>query len=662
MKLGSFSKIFLSILFVFCVLIAEVSPVYGAVTAQDNGVLISGVSTPEIGRFYGEGKYGFEKISVNPEGWDQMLIFRVVNAITLGILKVGELVLWMGGILFDFAIKATVAEIGSKNSFVKQIIDTSVTGLWQIFRDFGNLIIIFSLLYLAIKTIIQGEGFADKRVLGGILLGALLINFSLFFVKLTFDVSNITALSIYDSIGKTEQSTDQQGLSLSSRIVQNFRYDKVYVDAFNEAESAGKDFFDRMSKQVSYAVFGFCILFLTGCILLAACGFLLIRLLTFLLLMITAPIGFVGKFIPFIKSQTSTWWDQLWKQVISLPVFLLMLYIAFLFIQKNLGSIPAIPWGAIFTGNTAEIVKAWNDIAQGLFSFILSLALLVVAIIIPGKIGGAGASMITAGTGRVGGFIGRRTLGYAGRKIANTKALQKLAPNSGMARTALRVGDKLQKSSFDMRNIKVGGKTVGSRLGMGELRGPATTGLKGIDEAKAKKLKDRYDSDMELVGKEYEEKAIIENKKKEDDKKAKRQVRINEQETKVAEAKRNFEKMEARMKRGERGIKIEELDGLEASYKAEEAKLAEIKKETTTLEKGEFVTKAALYSQMLESQRKNAWGRIKMAFTLGSSSRGSSGAQGMINKEIGPDERLINFLIKEAKKQAEASKKGAETG
>ena len=70
---------------------------------------------------------------------------------------------------------------------------------YKIILNVANMIFIFLLLYIAIKTIL-GDGGDMKKLLTNIIVVALMINFSLFMTKVIIDASNIVAMGFYNAI------------------------------------------------------------------------------------------------------------------------------------------------------------------------------------------------------------------------------------------------------------------------------------------------------------------------------------------------------------------------------------------------------------------------------------------------------------------------------
>jgi hypothetical protein len=445
--------------------------------------------------------------NIDPSGPFQAALFVFVSGIARAVLLLGKIFTTIGGFIFDTALNLTVLEIGNKASAINKIFFTSVDTLWKIFRDFGNLIIIFSLLFLAIKTIVNGDGFADKKILGGVLLAAIFINFSLFFTKLVFDISNIATYSIMQSTGSAQKNSANQGQggSITANIANTFSFEKIDGQIYSSLNSEnGATLVTRISALVTHSIFGMLLMIIIGCIFVAAALFLIIRFLIFLLLMITAPIGFIGKFIPAISGLTNKWWDELWKQSIAFPAFALMLYVALLFIEssRTLKGAGNINWYGLFTFDAQTYSTGVAQLFENLFIFVISVALLIAAIIIPGMIGGVGSKMIATGTAKVGAFTGRRMIDTGrgirgGYRLANDKeARGKMRENiknfkdkskedklkfvgekakgmtqgakGFMSRRAIDAKEALKDKTFDFRNISIAGRTIGERYGIGK--------------------------------------------------------------------------------------------------------------------------------------------------------------------------------------------------
>ncbi|MBP6974505.1 MAG: hypothetical protein KBB54_01010, partial [Candidatus Pacebacteria bacterium] len=125
--------------------------------------------------------------------------------VSFTILQVASWVLWVAAILFNKTLGYTLNMAG----FIKDIPIVAVG--WTTFRDVTNLMFVFIILYIAINTIIGNEGYGIKKLLGKVIVGAMLINFSLFFTQIAIDASNIFALQFYNKI-----TVSAQGQNISS--------------------------------------------------------------------------------------------------------------------------------------------------------------------------------------------------------------------------------------------------------------------------------------------------------------------------------------------------------------------------------------------------------------------------------------------------------------
>jgi hypothetical protein len=105
---------------------------------------------------------------------------------------------YQSGRLFDFFMAYSLdsnSYTGGNGDFVNQG--------WAVIRDIANVLFIFTLLYIAITHILQAGTSGTKKLLTGLIVAALLINFSLFFSKIIIDGGNILARVFYNNIEVT---------------------------------------------------------------------------------------------------------------------------------------------------------------------------------------------------------------------------------------------------------------------------------------------------------------------------------------------------------------------------------------------------------------------------------------------------------------------------
>ena len=88
---------------------------------------------------------------------------------------------WASGLLLNLAITKYVVGFGAV--FESSGLGYSVNTLWATVRDIFNLTFIFGLVYIGFKMIFNSGDSNAKRMLGSLILAALLVNFSLFITK-----------------------------------------------------------------------------------------------------------------------------------------------------------------------------------------------------------------------------------------------------------------------------------------------------------------------------------------------------------------------------------------------------------------------------------------------------------------------------------------------
>ena len=128
-------------------------------------------------------------------------------------LQLGAYIAWFGGLILETAIDMLVINMDTligKTTDVGKVINIS----WTVIRDFCNLAFIFGFVWIGIKTIIDYDSGTTKKFLASLIIGALLINFSLFITRVVVDVSNVMSESFFLLL---RHPWDDKDLSVSSK-------------------------------------------------------------------------------------------------------------------------------------------------------------------------------------------------------------------------------------------------------------------------------------------------------------------------------------------------------------------------------------------------------------------------------------------------------------
>lgn len=266
--------------------------------------------------------------------------FRIIDCVAdLGTVLQGMVgvVLSMSATLLSFSLNMTI--------HIKEIYEKTpaIESTWLLIRNLSSMFIIFMLMYASIKTILGVDEGGLKKLVGNVVIAGLLINFSLFGTKALIDASNLVSLQFYRAIapeyvgnggiGTIDSAFNKGGLA--NVLLQSLKIQKIYNPAtagLSNLKNQGSIFF-----AIVIATYGGIILMIFAIIsFLAAAIAFAIRTALLLLLMAFSPIYFVGMIFPEIKSDLSDRWKKnLVNQLLFMPVYLLLLYIALRFISDT---------------------------------------------------------------------------------------------------------------------------------------------------------------------------------------------------------------------------------------------------------------------------------------------------------------------------------------
>jgi len=374
-----------------------------------------------------------------------------------------------------------------------------IENAWKVVRDLLNIAFIFVILWIAIKTILQlGD---DRKLLGSIIISALLINFSLFFTKVIIDTSNVMALQFYTGI----TGGNAPGTGLSDQFMERIKLSTVFG---NPGTTTGLDF----TSILAISVFGSIFILITAVVFFLAALMILARSVILIFLMVVSPIGFVGAWIPKLGEYAGKWWSNLINQSLVAPVFMLFVWMI-LKMTENSGLNNLV--GGNFTTATASFSSAIAGTGGSvgiIFYFALFITLIITALKITtglsGEIGGTATGWGKKALGAaVGGglgalaFGGRQVLGSRFARLAESEGMQSWAKSSRVGMLALRATEGVAKSNFDLRNMP----------GAGEIGKTLKTAGVGLDLGKAQT--GGYRSDVERWAKAREaDKKLFEKK------------------------------------------------------------------------------------------------------------------------------------------------------
>lgn len=437
-----------------------------------------------------EGLIKNNTVTKNTGGWEQ----TIGNAI----LQIAAYITYFGGSILEIAIEKLVFGMGT---LLKDGIGNSIDSIWTIIRDISNLAFIFGFIYVGIRTIINPDSADTKRFLAQIIIGALLINFSLFFTKIVIDFSNYSAVQIYNTMINNPDG------NISYAFAQKLGVTGLYAppstpDRLAAVTGAG---------HLWFYVMGAIMLVVAGFVLAAGGILLIVRFVALIFIMMFSPILFAATIFP----QTEEYATDLWAKLISYsffaPVYLLLLIASLKVLE---GATNALGIGA--TATVAEgILSGKSDSYGVILNFVIVIMFLIFSLQVAQKMGVKGGEMavsagknlrqrgqraLGASTAGLAAGVGRASIGKISNRISEKEGLKDVAAQKGvrgfMARQALKGSRAVGDASFDARNVAGVGKT----LGIGEGRkGGYTTVKKEVQEKEEKFAKSLGEIDEEDV-------------------------------------------------------------------------------------------------------------------------------------------------------------------
>lgn len=331
------------------------------------------------------------------------LIFDILTAVATYILQWAQ-------VFFNYVIKVSIVDF---KSLIDGGSDGNIRGnglavdiLWRIFRDLGNLTLIFMLLYIAGATILQITSVNTRQAVTSIIVVALLINFSAVFTRIAIDASNVMALVFYDRF----QQEGQTEPNIAGEFVKSARVGELLgTPAPNPPGS------EPILGQVAKGIGTLILILVTAWVLIMSAGFFLVRTVALILLIISSPLAAVGYAIPAIKKQvTDKWLSELKKQLTFAPLYMMLLYMT------------------ITLARGAREVTFANEanaaIGHTIIYIILIMMMLMCLKIARDSAGGVASTQISTwgglAAGYVGGIAGRNSVGRVADKLSKSSGVQ----------------------------------------------------------------------------------------------------------------------------------------------------------------------------------------------------------------------------------------------
>ncbi len=343
---------------------------------------------------------------------------------------------------------------------------TVIYSAWQILRNLGNIFFILSIVAIGVATVFRISGYAVKDLLVKLIVGAILINFSLTIAQ--------AILGIADTV-------TNQFLGPNTGAIRAIVNPLVTTDIWANVTANAGDF----SSSIQ-GVFSFWLSFAAFIAFLGVAFLLFFRLIMLWILLMLSPLPYIAMVLPVTRKMSKTWWSKFIQWAFNAPIVAFMLNLTATITVANSNIIQKL--ASVQTGNSSQVttfmfavagqaipiafmfmtVRAGTLVGKGAAGFIdKAIDKGAKAAFIPAALTGAAIGSAAAGAGK---FAKGITYDKAKEglvrnvKLGQAKLAQKVAPKEGSSgfsafarRRALDVvtGGALSKEFKDKKESKV---------------------------------------------------------------------------------------------------------------------------------------------------------------------------------------------------------------
>lgn len=199
---------------------------------------------------------------------------------------------------------------------------------WEVFRNLSNIIFILAIIATGLATVFRVGGWQAKDILVKLIMGAILINFSLVIAQ--------SVLGVADTIQNQFLPADTGAIRLLGKklIVDGTRQTWDNIATAVSADPAVQNIFGTFGESVRILS-----AMITGIVafiaFVAIAIFLGIRIVFLWLLLMTSPLPYVAMVLPVTRNISSRWWSNFIKYAFMTPAMAFMLNLSALIANRQ---------------------------------------------------------------------------------------------------------------------------------------------------------------------------------------------------------------------------------------------------------------------------------------------------------------------------------------
>jgi hypothetical protein len=336
--------------------------------------------------------------------------------------------------------------------------------VWGIVRDLSSMVLIFFILYAAIKMILEAEEANYAQLLKSIVIMGILINFSFFFTRVLIDASNVVSLQFYNAIAPGKEyaagsSVSDWSLSLfkdggiSNIFMNSLAINEWYKSRGQLGVGAGNNAVaDAQSAPIRIILItigGMIVMIIASLSFAGAAAAALLRTVILIFLLAFSPIWIASWALPQIREASKKWTSHFRAQLLFLPVYLLFMYVAIrILTESHLKDLA----GGDFSGLTQGNLGAYVSLFVGFSIVIVMLNIPLVAAV---SVAGAGGKLSEKWFNQTRSWFGRHTVGRAAYNVQESSRFKDFEANHPGVGSMISKG--LSKGSTYGFGLKKGG-------------------------------------------------------------------------------------------------------------------------------------------------------------------------------------------------------------
>ena len=435
--------------------------------------------------------------------WTSNWDICAANVVYFFFVGLGSALAYMAAYIFSVAAQLSLSSTAYALDFL--------SSGWEVVRDIANMSFIFILVYLALTIMFAAEGVNTMKTLAGVIIIALVVNFSFFFTRVVIDAGNIVAVQFYNAIpapsgcqsfftslcrDNTSNTKDLSAGIMEAIGVQTLLNNKSFEKYTNGGRISNDWLTNLIGLSFLYISVGvvFWILFIT---FLGVGIKFIVRIAVLWFVLVVSPLAFVAYTIKGTQSLFKKWWEMLVTHSIYPAVFLFVFLMLTKITTAMAGSSQSVlssALGGISSATTAAgsssdvgFIASMGQVAGNIG---IRVALIVVVLYYGSKLadylgvmGGSISERITGfatgamagvatgaaglagrGTAAAGGFAGRQLIGRPFNAFAQSETFKGIVNSAqrnkvggGLWRGINRAVNASASASYDVRNVPGGG-------------------------------------------------------------------------------------------------------------------------------------------------------------------------------------------------------------